>query len=263
MLMEKPAPQDQSLPSSDLGSEFDPETLTTFIEESLTESPSKELESVHDALFSFGDTRLFEKLTGILAEHNIQPEEVVLVLDKLREELYAGHSSSSIQDLHTIILNTKLSGKAKPVLPSWNIKDPDVVFVSENPPRWSDADHQFVQALKSARFSSTICAWTSVVRYWPSSTGDITPDEERRWIDLLFSELRIWRPKLIIPLGGYATSMFLGSEQKLSERQGILHWLGPWAVLPLYSYTYSIKANKIDTFKQGLEQAHKFCFGDL
>lgn len=261
-------PPDQPFPSSDLGTEYDPEKLREFISSSLADhepSPNTdEQPHVHDALFSFGDTRLLEKLNGILLEENVQPESAVLILDRLREELYSGTSSGSIQDLHTIIVNSKLKGTtAKAVLPSWNIKDPDVVFVSDTPPRWGDTDAQFVQTLKDVRFNSNICAWTSVVRYWPKSVSDLDPEEERRWIDLLFSELRIWRPKLIIPLGGYATSIFLGSDLKLSDRVGNLHWLGPWVVLPLYSYPYAIKANKLDQLKQGLEQGFKYCFGDF
>jgi uracil-DNA glycosylase len=254
-------PLDQSSISSSLGEDFDAEALKLFIEESLSDTPELTERVHHDSLLSFGDTRLIEKLSTILEEH-IKREQIVLVLDKLREELYAGTASSSIKDLHNIILNTKVKGDpGKAVMPSWNIKNPDVVFVGEKPPRWGDADSQFVDALKSVRFNSNLCAWTSVVRYWP--TDGLDDDEERRWIDFLFSELRIWQPKLIIPLGGYATSVFLGSDAKMGDRQGVFHWLGPWAVLPLYSYSYCIQANKLDTFKQGLEQAHKFCFGDL
>jgi len=251
----------RSSKTSDLESDFDLDVLQESITQALSDMPETKISSTSRILFSFGDTRMIEKLYGILEEH-LAPEQIVLILDRLREELLSGTRSQSIQDLHTIILNTKLT-KTKPTLPSWNIKNPDIVFVSENPPLWGDDDKSFVEMLKNQGFSSKLCAWTSVIRYWPEKSVKITDEEKERWNDFLFSELRIWRPKLIIPIGSYATSIFLGEELKFGDRQGNLYWVGPWSLLPLYSYSYSIRANKIDLFKQGLEQAYKFCFGDI
>lgn len=256
------APQQEMSSSNSnplLGEEFDSSVLDTLIEESLSDKKPAEPVKI-SPLFSFGDTRLIKKLDSILQEY-LPPEQSILVLDGLREELYSGLRSRSIQDLHSLVLNTKTSTGVKPSLPSWNIKNPDIVFVNYGLPTGRENDTSFVKALKDSNFSSSFCSWTSVIRY-DVNPDEIEEDELEKWHGILFSELRIWRPKLIIPVGALASSVFLGSNAKLADRQGVVHWVGPWAIMPIYSYIYAIKSNKLDAFNQGLMQAHKYCFGE-
>lgn len=216
----------------------------------------------NEVLFSFGDTRLLSKLDEILSDM-LDPEQIAMVMDRLRAELYAGLSSTSIASLHTLIINYKTSNGDKPQLPHWNTASPDVVFVSDTPPRWGDTDAQFVEELKRVGFKSASCAWTSIVRYNPEDVSSLGSEEVGRWREFLFSELRIWKPKLIVALGAYATNTLLGEGPKLAERQNIVHWLGPWAILPMYSYAYASNSNRLDAFRQGLDLGYKFCFGNL
>lgn len=184
-------------------------------------------------------------------------------MDRLRTELYGGTASASIQQLHTVIAHFKTSDGSKTQLPQFNIKAPDVVFVGETPPRWGEMDTQFIQLLKDTGFSSTTCAWTSLIRYNPKDLKSVGAEEVERWQEFLFSELRIWQPKLIVTLGAVTTNTLLGEGPKLAERQNIVHWVGPWAVVPNYSYPYAVNSNRLDSFKQGLELCYKFCFGEL
>lgn len=250
---------DQSLTSSD---DYNVDELRKLVDEALTPiAPSTNVRSYSESIFSFGDTNIFSKLQEALKDH-LDNSQISLVLDKLRTELYSGMKSKSISELHTIITNFKTVNNISPKLPSWNISTPDIVFITESPPFWGESDSGFVAELKRVGFSSSICAWTFLVRCHYDKTISIPDEEFKFWKQVLFSELRIWQPKLIFPVGKTVTDSFLGEGPKFREREGVIHWIGPWAILPTSSFSYATKNDKINQFRQNLTIGYDFCFGN-
>jgi uracil-DNA glycosylase len=231
--------------------QFDPAALEELLTLALHD-PAVIVSPQRD-LFSFGDTKLLSVLDEILAQW-LNRAEVALILDELRDRLYAEITPTSIQKLHTALINTVHEGEIQ--LPHWNIADPDVVFVGSLPYIGADYEQQFIDALIAAGFSSRQCAWTSVTR--TVKTQNLDPG---RWLPFLFAELRIWRPKLIVTLGAPPLSALLGEMTTVTKARGVIHWVGPWAVLPTYAPAYAVKANRFGDLTDDLLHAHSFAFG--
>ncbi|NBP57693.1 hypothetical protein EBU71_14390, partial [bacterium] len=76
----------------------------------------------------------------------------------------------------------------------------------------------------------------------------------------LHSEIQLFNPKLIVPLGLLPLVSLLGCEAKIKDYRGNILWLGYWPVLPTYSPMYAIKSGKsqTDQFISDIQTAHTF-----
>lgn len=244
--------------------EFRPQDVEAIIEEALQGAREKDFspnvsalpERSEKVLFSLGDTLLLENLHSVLSSY-LEPGDISVVCDYLREELCAGIGSTDIVMVHR--LASAFAGGDNQ-MPYWNVVNPDVVFVSDFPPKGKEDDDIFVTSLKDAGFSSMHCCWDFVVK----SKGAFDESTFDKWRRFFWSEIRIWRPKLIVTLGANAWSWVSCDESspKLSDICGQIFWAGPWAILPTYSPSYVAQSKRIDQFITDLKTGHAFVFGD-
>jgi uracil-DNA glycosylase len=229
--------------------EFDPQALEALLAEALRSNE----ETPHSTIFRFGDTKVLSVIDQVLANWMPQAEKA-LALAELREHLFADTVSTSPQQLHTLVNHVKTKGKV--AKPYWNIQNPDVVFVSDVPP-YGKAGEVLAGCLKDSGFSSRHVAWT----FWNRTGYD---DEDiSKWLPYTYAELRSWNPKLIVTLGAEASVQILGDITKLAEVRGVVHWVGPWPVMPTYSPLYADKAKRLDHLVQDLSRAHEFAYGNM
>lgn len=228
--------------------EFDPDALAALLAEALESNQNKQT-----TIFRHGDTKILSVIDQVLSNWMPQAEKA-LALTELRDRLFSDVITTSPQELHTIIGHVKTPGTV--VQPFWNIQDPDVVLVSDVPP-YGDAGEIIADSLRGSGFSSRNVAWT----FW-HRTG-LKDEDVVKWVPYTYAEMRSWNPKLIVTLGADATVQFLGDVSKLAEVRGVIHWVGPWPIMPTYSPLYAQKSNKLDQLTQDLARAHEFTYGNM
>lgn len=201
--------------------------------------------------------RLFVRLTDHLNQADVQ-----VIFDDLRHVLYDGLEAPSLKDLHTVTKNCRKCPHAKldQHLPKWNVADPDCVFIVDYPFYNNEHIEFFIDSLVKSGFSSHRVTLTYVNRCPGVQPYNI--EEIKNCIPYLFTELQILKPKLIVTMGSTPTSVLLG-EAKLKDSHGMITWLGPWAIMPTYAPSYSLKAgdHMIKNFKTDLVTAYNFCYG--
>ncbi|HJS83789.1 MAG TPA: uracil-DNA glycosylase family protein [Nitrososphaera sp.] len=207
------------------------------------------------------ESRLFEHLAELLPAYLAAPQ-VQEILANLRSALLAHETTANLQYLHTTVKHCRKCADAvvsSPHLPSWNVVNPDVVFVSAVTITDDQEAGYLINHLRGAGFASSQVALTSLMRCIPKE-GRPQSSEIAACLPYLTAELQIWQPKLIATLGGAPTSALLG-DVKITKSRGILHWIGPWAVFPMLDPRYAIRSEQTDIFTQDLQQAHKFVYG--
>lgn len=229
--------------------EFDPDALRALLAEAL-ETNQKTNQSV---IFRHGDTKILSVIDKVLNEWMPQAEKA-LALTELRDNLFADVVSTPPQELHQLIRHVKTKGKV--VDPHWNLQSPDAVLLGDVPP-YGSAGEILAACCKDAGWSSSSLAWT----YW-HRTG-LKDEDVAKWAPYCYAELRSWNPKLIVTLGGEATVQLLGDIDKLAEVRGVIHWVGPWPVMPTYSPLYADKSKRLDHLVQDLTRAHEFVYGNM
>lgn len=214
---------------------------------------------------SYGDTKLFEKLYGILQAHDLSAEACQDILHELVVTLQSPIKKTKISSIHSLASKCKMCPNMNhdASLPSWNIKDPDVVFITEGPRSFSpDGKDLFISALSQAGFESSNCCLTYSTRCTKGSAR--SAEEIKNCSDYLFAEIEAWKPKLIVPLGSIPSKELLGPELKMTS--SISHhkiiWLGPWAILPCYSpdHASAKQQNLIADFKRIIKYAYEFTY---
>lgn len=245
--------------------DYDPIELERAVAEALGEITS----SSPRALFSFGDTKMLEKLAEILPQYIPHHADVPVVLEELRSALYEGtredSASDQLRQLHTALAHCRKCPlmRPEPHQPHWNLSDPDVVFVADAPITGSPSDQHLFTALKQVGFRSARIAATSVTRCLPKerrnpNTAEISTCSTR----FLFTELQLLRPKLIVALGGSAASVLLGTPIKVTEEHGRTMWVGPWPILVTYSAGYATRTERAGAdFRNDLQQAYTAVYG--
>lgn len=235
--------------------------LSTALEHSAVESDK----SKTYLPLAFNDTKLLESLSETLSGY-LNQADVQLVLSSLRDKLYVGIGDSSLKQMHSITLNCRrcpsLVQPAK--LPHWNLKDPDVVVITESS-YMSDTDMDyFVNAALSAGFHSRNLCMTFLNRC--SVPGRKATDEETtNCFGYLVHEIELLRPKLILGLGLKVMNTICGSQMKLGDERGKIIWIGPWAYLGTWTPGYSLNSGGIaaEQFKNDIKTAFQFVYGRL
>lgn len=243
---------------------FDPDELQRLVDEALSEGAQSTAAVAPSAglPLAFNDSRLLEVLSNLLPKYLDQADAQV-VLSELRDELYSGIqiAEGDLRYLHTIVSHCRRCPEVapKPILPRWNLADPDVVFVAENMSFPQDIGNYLVDAMRKAGFSSRRSALTAVTRC-PMPARAPQPEEVQMCSRFLSAELQLLRPKLIVALGATAVSALIKSPVKITEERGRIYWVGPWPVMATFSPAYAMR--KGAEFDQDLAKAHQFCYGD-
>jgi DNA polymerase len=191
---------------------------------------------------------------------NKLPESAIAeIYQDLRVDLLSRKSNNQLKDLHTVILNCKKCEmqQTSPELPKWNVKDPDVLFILDNPSLDQESVNFLLSSLKEANFDSTKVCLTYVNRC--PVKRKYTNQEVFNCSPYLHHEIQLLNPKLIVTLGSSPLISLLGLDVKLKEYRGNLLWLGYWPIIPTYSPIYAIKngQNLQDQFISDIKSAYK------
>jgi DNA polymerase len=240
-----------------MDSEFNQEDLDSLIKEALS-APSNPLHPKSGLHVGFMETDMLELLSTHLS--NKLPESAIAeIYQDLRVDLLSRKSNNQLKDLHTVILNCKKCEiqQTSPELPKWNVKDPDVLFILDNPSLDQESVNFFLSSLKEAKFDSTRVCLTYVNRC--PVKRKYTNQEVFNCSPYLHHEIQLLNPKLIVTLGSSPLISLLGLDVKLKEYRGNLLWLGYWPIMPTYSPIYAIKngQNLQDQFISDIKSAYK------
>lgn len=201
--------------------------------------------------------KVFELISGYLA-----PPDVQNVLDDLRKDLKPTNGPSlKILHQNTLVCTKCDNTTSQAILPSWNLSDPDILFVSSSPSLSKDGLDILVKSLKKTGFSSNRCALTYAVR---CKKKTYTDQDIENCASYLYGEISHLKPKLIVLLGAVSVKSLTATALKQQEIMNTIYWLGPWAyiVLPSPSYiAYNKSEEALVGFEQGLELAYEFCYG--
>lgn len=236
--------------------EFSEEELDKLILEALSDSSKPLLPQMHLGL---GESQILKDLYSHLSQH-IPDSVISSIYSELREDLLSRKFSSTIKDLHTVVLNCRKCSfnSTNPELPKWNVKDPQVLFIAENPSLNNDSVNVFLSALKEAGFKSSDVCLTYLNRC--PIKRKYTDQEVINCSPYLHTEIQLLNPKLIFTLGSLPLISLLGTEVKLKDYRGNILWLGNWPILPSYSPLYVFKNGQIysDHFNSDIKSAYNF-----
>lgn len=242
--------------------EFNQEDLDSLIKEALA-APSNPLHPKSGLHVGFMETDMLELLSQHLS-NKLPVSSIAEIYKDLRVDLLSRKSKANLKDLHTVTLNCKkceLQGTS-PELPKWNVKDPDVLFILDNPSLDQDSVTLFLNSLKEAGFQSSRVCLTYVNRC--PVKRKYTNQEVFNCSPYLHHEIQLLNPKLIVTLGSVPLISLLGVDVKLKEYRGNLIWLGYWPIIPTYSPTYILKNGQTfqDQFNSDIKSAHNFSTKD-
>jgi DNA polymerase len=243
-------------------SEFNQDDLDSLIKEALS-VPTNPLHPKSGMHVGFMETDMLELLSGHLS-NKIPLSAILEIYQDLRLDLLSRKSNHQIKDLHTVILNCRKCEmqQTTPELPKWNVKNPDVLFITDNPSLDSDSVSFFLSALKEAGFESSNVCLTYVNRC--PVKRKYTNQEVFNCSPYLHNEIQLLNPKLIVTLGSVPLISLLGLDVKLKEYRGNLTWLGYWPIIPTYSPIYAVRngQNFQDQFLSDIKSAHNFSTKD-
>lgn len=243
-------------------SEFNQDDLDSLIKEALS-VPANPLHPKSGMHVGFMETDMLELLSDHLS-NKIPLSAISKIYQDLRLDLLSRKSNHQIKDLHTVILNCRKCEmqQTTPELPKWNVKNPDVLFITDNPSLDSDSVSFFLSALKEAGFESSNVCLTYVNRC--PVKRKYTNQEVFNCSPYLHNEIQLLNPKLIVTLGSVPLISLLGLDVKLKEYRGNLTWLGYWPIIPTYSPIYAVRngQNFQDQFLSDIKSAHNFSTKD-
>lgn len=243
-------------------SEFNQDDLDSLIKEALS-TPTNPLHPKSGMHVGFMETDMLELLSAHLS-NKIPLSAISEIYQDLRLDLLSRKSNHEIKDLHTVILNCRKCEmqQTTPELPKWNVKNPDVLFITDNPSLDSDSVTFFLSSLKEAGFESANVCLTYVNRC--PVKRKYTNQEVFNCSPYLHNEIQLLNPKLIVTLGSVPLISLLGLDVKLKEYRGNLTWLGYWPIIPTYSPIYAVRngQNFQEQFLSDIKSAHNFSTKD-
>lgn len=214
--------------------------------------------------FSFLETQLYERMSQLL-EGYLPTADIRYMLSEIKGDLFKGFTSMDVQQLHTVIHHCKKCPAmgSKPILPSWNCTDPDLMIIVENPVAIDRYGQILFDALKKAGFSSQRCMLTHAVR---CKTFEPTQQNVDSCVPYLHTELAIVNPKLVLTLGLTSFRYLTGDKlSKINEIKGVIKSWGMYSILPEVSLGTLYHANEKgqgahDGFELSLEKAHSYLY---
>lgn len=240
--------------------EFSQEDLDSLIQEALSENTSK-LVPKNGLHLGFMESALLSQIYDVFSKY-IPNERLVSLFQEVRSDVLTSKNSATLSDLHTLTKNCKkcqtLSGPSD--FPKWNVKDPDVLFIADNPKIDKDSAELLVKAMKSVGFDSKKVCLTYVTRCPLNRKPENS--EAINCSPYLHTEIQLMNPKLIVTLGLLPLSVLLNSNIQLKQYRGSISWLGYWPILATYSPIYVLKSesNLEEEFISDIQQAFDFCY---
>jgi DNA polymerase len=140
-------------------------------------------------------------------------------------------------------------------VPGVGTSNPLVMFVAGLPtPEEAKAGRNLVgrerivllEALKTIDLKTEHVFYTNILKYRPSQGRDPRPSEEMASLPYLWREMDILKPKVVIPLGRYATSCFFDGYP-FSEVRGIPSTDGEHNYVAMHSFTTILMNPKLRT----------------
>lgn len=240
--------------------EFSQEDLDSLIQEALSGEKSK-LHPKSGLYLGLGESALLAQAYEVFQKH-LPNERLVSLFKDLRDSILSSKNNTSLLDLHTVTKNCKKCPNvaSSSELPRWNSKDPDVLFVVDNPRMDKESIDLFVSTIKDIGFESSKVCLTYVTRCSLPRKPEVS--EVTNCAPYLHTEIQLLNPKLIVTFGLLPLATLLGSDVQLKSYRGVLSWIGYWPIMPTYSPIYCIKSNGqyTDQFISDLQQAYQFCY---
>lgn len=159
----------------------------------------------------------------------------------------------SMQDDYGLTVPSFMRSHDSRYIPSDGDYNPDVVFVGEAPgndenrggrPFIGSSGRMIKAMVADAGFSHIKIRWTNVVKYQPPGNSMmvysadtknkkwIPTPEFRGWVNLLMDELNVFRPKLIVALGGTAAHALTGQYGITRIRGSVYDTYGTVEAIP-------------------------------
>lgn len=241
---------------------FDEKELESLIQEALSTSTSSSSNPFSTLHLGMAETDILESIHKRFSKKVIE-SEVNEIFQEVRTDILSRKISLTTQDLHTITKNCrKCSIDSDSELPKWNVENPDIVIVIENPSISLESIQLLIDSLKDAGLSSQQLCLTYINRCPVRRKYD--NQEIINCSPYLHTELQLLNPKLILCLGALPSSVLFGSEIKLKDIRGNIIWLGYWPILTTYSPSYVIKSSSFesshvaDSFRNDISNAARF-----
>ena len=235
---------------------FDASLVEEIINEALSESPS--VERSYGQL-GFMETDIVSNIFSAI-DKKLPNADVADIIKEARVSSNSLKTSLKITDLHTVTHNCrKCQFSSTPVLPKWNVNNPDVLFIFETSYLDQASSDFFISSLKEVGFSSEKACLTYLLRC-------PTRDVDQKYIDnclpYLHNEIHIMNPKIICPIGNNVLSNLFGTDLKIKDYKQKLNWLGSWPIYPLYSLNYVLKSGEPAqaSFKEDILQVYQFIY---
>lgn len=242
---------------------YDSQEVSDILSDALGSSAPQQSEDIGHSALSFGDMTVFSSLYEILSKY-LHSADLQVVMDELRQDLHAGFTGTSLKNLHSLSLNCrKCPNLTHPAsLPSWNLKDPDILFVMESPSLSQDDFDYLITCAKEAGLRSRNLALTYLNRC-SSPSGKYTDVENQNCFGFLASEIEILKPKLVLGFGLSVACSLLHSPVKLGEERGKVIWMGPWAVICTWAPGYALRSKGVaaEQFRMDIATAFQYVYG--
>lgn len=242
-----------------LDEEYSSVEVAELVAEALSDSPTMPV--------SWLETRLYEGLYNKLSKY-MDRNDLLVALTDLRTDFFEGFTHTTPESLHKVCKRCRLcEGVKHPAsTPSWNVVDPDLMIVVENPTVALAYSDFLTTALKSVGFAGDRCMLTYLTRC-PAPNNEI----EDQWIanctPYLHSEMQACSPKLTLSLGAKCWGAITGDyHHRISDVEGDITWFGLYPMLPGMSLAwYAYGANKSSNRGNGkfidlLTVAHNFVY---
>lgn len=239
--------------------EFSQEDLDSLIEEALSADNSK-LTPKNGLFLGLGETNLLSHIHETFEKH-VPGDKLLSLFQEVRSNILTSKNNINIKDLHTVTKNCRKCPNMpeSSELPKWNINNPDVLFIADNPKMDKDSVDLLVSSIKSAGFQSSNVCLTYVTRC--PSFGKPDNSVIMNCSPYLHTEIQLINPKLIVTLGLLPLVSLLNSDIQLKQYRGSISWLGYWPILSTYSPIYAMKSGSqnIEQFVSDINQAYNFC----
>lgn len=182
---------------------------------------------------SWLETRLYDELYESLSKY-LDKTDLLFALSELRGKFLEGFTHTTPQNLHQVCKRCRLcEGVKHPAAdPNWNIKDPDLMIVVDNPTVAYQYGEFLTTALKTVGFKGDRCMLTYLTRC-PIQSKDIQSAHIANCVPYLHSEMVACNPKLVLILGSQCWGAVTGDvTHKISDLEGDIVWFGTYPLLP-------------------------------
>lgn len=185
------------------------------------------------------DFSLMAEIYSVLDKH-LPNATTSSAMDEIRDKVLGMRHPATISDLHTRIKNSTICPGHTIVYPKGNITDPKVVFVCYTYDAKSIAS--LATALKDCGYSSDNVAVTFLIRCSYDHPSRIADAQDM--LPYVWEEIKMWRPRIIVPLGSHCSQALFGEGFRISIEHGRQIWLDEYCFIPLYSPAPSEEASK-------------------